>query len=178
LTIIALVRVRDDSYPDPTVRQKASLAPGHARIDDRTEHDQVRRPTCRWSPNEEAAIYIPEGSHTVTPRIVVHDARGLIEFLKRVFAATGDYRQALPSEVRMGDSVVMVSDAGIRSSMTAFLYVYVRDTDATYQRALDAGARSLEEPSDMPYGDRRCMVEDKWGNTWQIATHMGDGDAT
>ncbi|HEY3123564.1 MAG TPA: VOC family protein [Thermoanaerobaculia bacterium] len=58
--------------------------------------------------------------------------------------------------------------------MTAFLYVYVNDTDATYQRALDSGARSLEKPSDMPYGDRRCMVVDKWGNTWQIATHMGD----
>ena len=57
--------------------------------------------------------------------------------------------------------------------MTAFLYVYVNDTDATYQRALDAGARSLEKPADMHYGDRRGMVEDKWGNTWQIATHPG-----
>jgi uncharacterized glyoxalase superfamily protein PhnB len=37
----------------------------------------------------------------------------------------------------------------------------------------DAGARSLEEPFDTPYGDRRCMIEDKWGNTWQIATQMG-----
>lgn len=43
--------------------------------------------------------------------------------------------------------------------------------------ALNAGARSLEEPSDMPYGDRRCMVEDKWGNTWQIATYPGERDA-
>jgi PhnB protein len=109
---------------------------------------------------------------------VAHDARGLVDFLKRVFAATGEYRPALPSEIRIGDSVIMISDAGARSPITAFLYVYVSDIDATYQRALDAGARSLEEPLDMPYGDRRCMVEDKWGNTWQIATHMGDGDAT
>jgi len=115
--------------------------------------------------------FAPEGWHTVTPRIVVHDAKQLVEFLKQVFGATGEYRQALPSGVRIGDSVVMISDAGIRSPMTAFLYVYVNDTGATYQRALDAGARSLEEPSDMPYGDRRCMVEDKWGDTWQIATH-------
>ncbi len=118
--------------------------------------------------------FAPEGWHTVTARIVVHDAKHLVEFLKQVFGATGEYRQALPSEVRIGDSVVMISDAGIRSPMTAFLYVYVNDADAMYQRALDAGARSLEEPSDMPYGDRRCMVEDKWGNTWQIATHMGE----
>jgi uncharacterized glyoxalase superfamily protein PhnB len=66
----------------------------------------------------------------------------------------------------------MISDAGVRSPMTAFLYVYVNDTDATYRRALDAGARSLEEPAVMPYGDRRCMVEDNWGNTWQIATRL------
>ena len=115
----------------------------------------------------------PEGWHTVTPRIVVNEAKHLVEFLKQVFHATGEYRQALPSEIKIGDSVIMISDAGTRSPMTAFLYVYVSDTDATYQRALDAGARVLEVPSIMPYGDRRCMVEDKWGNTWQIATHMG-----
>jgi uncharacterized glyoxalase superfamily protein PhnB len=116
----------------------------------------------------------PEGWHTVTPRIVVHEARDLVEFLKQVFGGTGEYRQARPSGVRIGDSVIMISDAGTRSPMTAFLYVYVSDNDATYRRALDAGARALEAPSVMPYGDRRCMVEDKRGNTWQIATHMGD----
>ena len=117
--------------------------------------------------------FAPRGWHTVTPRIVVHDAKRLVEFLKHVFGATGEYRPAVPSEVSIGDSIVMISDAGIRGPMAAFLYVYVNDTDATYQRALDAGARSVEEPSDMPYGDRRCMVEDTWGNSWQIATHVG-----
>jgi PhnB protein len=116
--------------------------------------------------------FTPEGWHTVTPRIVARDAEQLVKFLKRVFDATGDYRQAGPSEVRIGDSVVMISDAGIRSPMTAFLYVYVSDADATFRRALDAGARAIEAPSDMPYGDRRCMIEDNWGNTWQIATYM------
>jgi PhnB protein len=57
--------------------------------------------------------------------------------------------------------------------MAAFLYVYVDDTDATYRGALAAGATALEEPADMPYGDRRGMVTDSWGNTWQIATHRG-----
>ncbi|HEV8554539.1 MAG TPA: VOC family protein [Casimicrobiaceae bacterium] len=121
--------------------------------------------------------FTPKGWHTVTPRIVVHDAKQLVEFLRQVFGATGDYRPDLPSVITIGDSVVMISDTRIRSPMPAFLYVYVNDTDATYRRALDAGARSLEEPSDVPYGDRRCMVEDKWGNTWQIATHMRDRNA-
>jgi PhnB protein len=121
--------------------------------------------------------FTPEGWHTVTPRIVVHDAKQLVEFLRQVFGATGDYRPDLPSVITIGDSVVMISDTRIRRPMPAFLYVYVNDTDTTYRRALDAGARSLEEPSDVPYGDRRCMVEDKWGNAWQIATHMRDRNA-
>jgi len=121
--------------------------------------------------------FAPEGWHTVTPRIVVPEARHLVEFVKQVFGAIGEYRQDRPSEIKIGDSVVMISDAGARSRMTAFLYVYVNDTDGTYRRALDAGARALEAPSVMPYGDRRCMVEDKWGNTWQIATHTATGDS-
>ena len=120
--------------------------------------------------------FVPNGWQTVTPRIVAQDAKLLVEFLNRVFGATGEYQQARPSEVRIGDSMIMISDAGVRSPMTAFLYVYVSDTDSTYRRALAAGARSLEEPFDTPYGDRRCMVEDKWGNTWQIAKHVGDRD--
>jgi len=105
---------------------------------------------------------------------VVHDAKQLVEFLKQVFGATGDYRPDLPTVIKIGDSMVMVSNAEIRKPMPAFLYVYVDDTDETYRRALRAGASSLEEPSDMPYGDRRAMVEDEWGNIWQIATHIGD----
>lgn len=122
--------------------------------------------------------FAPKGWHTVTPRIVVDDASHLVEFLNQVFGASGDYQPDLPSAIKIGDSVVMISNAGIRSAMTAFLYVYVDDADATYQRALNAGARSLEEPFDTPYGDRRCMVEDKWGNTWQIATQMKDRGAS
>jgi PhnB protein len=120
--------------------------------------------------------FTPEGWHTVTPRIVVHDAKRLVEFLRQVFGATGEYQQDRPAVITIGDSMVMISDAGIRNPISAFLYVYVSDTDATYRRALDSGACILEEPFDTPYGDRRCMVEDQWGNTWQIATPMGDRD--
>jgi PhnB protein len=118
--------------------------------------------------------FTPAGWHTVTPRIVVHGARQLVEFVKHVFEATGEYRSDRPAVISIGDSMIMVSDAGVRNPMPAFLYVYVDDTDETYRRALEAGANSLEEPSDVPYGDRRGMVVDKWGNTWQIATYKGD----
>ena len=117
----------------------------------------------------------PEGWHTVTPRILARDPERLVAFLARVFDAKGEYHPAAPAEMRIGDSIVMVSDASARHEATAFLYVYVPDADATYARALAAGARSLEPPADMPYGDRRAMVEDAWGNTWQIATRIRPG---
>jgi PhnB protein len=117
----------------------------------------------------------PDGWHTVTPRIVVRDPENLIQFLKAVFHARGEFRSGLPAEIRIGDSVVMVSGGdGLRDPMPAFLYVYVDDTDSTYQRAVAVDAASLEEPADMPYGDRRAMVRDAWGNIWQIATHKHD----
>jgi PhnB protein len=117
---------------------------------------------------------IPEGWHSVTPRLVVHDTARLVEFLKQVFGATGEFRTDIPSVITIGDSLVMVSGVGPRDAMPAFFYLYVDDIDETYQRALKAGAVSLEEPQDLPYGDRRGMVEDPFGNIWQIATHLPD----
>ena len=116
--------------------------------------------------------FTPHGWHTVTPRIFTSDVAGLVGFLKAVFNATGEDRAGMPAEVRIGDSIVMISDGGgRRDTMPGFLYVYVEDADETYRRAVDAGAASLEKPMDTPYGDRRATVLDSWGNTWQIATH-------
>lgn len=72
----------------------------------------------------------------------------------------------------MSLSMLPLASIARNNGMPAFLYVYVADTDKTYQRALKAGATSLEEPADIPYGDRRGMVKDRWGNIWQIATHI------
>ena len=95
----------------------------------------------------------------------------LVEFLRRAFDASGEFETERPSLIQIGDSIVMVSGAGPRKVMPAFLYLYVEDTDATYRRALEAGATSLEAPQDMPYGDRRAMITDPCGNDWQVATH-------
>jgi PhnB protein len=111
----------------------------------------------------------PAGWHTVTPRIVARNAKGLVGFLCDVFGAGGKYESASPSVITIGDSKLMVSEAGERKPSAAFLYVYVHDPDAVYRRALAHGAASIEEPLETPYGDRRCMIEDRWGNTWQIA---------
>jgi PhnB protein len=114
----------------------------------------------------------PAGWHTVTPRIIVHGAAELVEFVKHVFGATGQYHPHAPAELRLGDSIIMISSAGVRDPMTACLYVYVESADVTWQRAVEAGAQSIESPLNTPYGDRRAMIEDRWGNTWQIATRL------
>jgi PhnB protein len=114
--------------------------------------------------------YVPEGWPEVIPRIVSNEADRLVTFIKNVFDATGDYRPDRPAVLSIGDSMIMISDAGLRDPMPAFLYVYVEDCDETYRRAIQAGAKSLEKPADVPYGDRRAMIQDQWGNIWQIAT--------
>jgi PhnB protein len=117
------------------------------------------------------ADFKPVGWPAVVPRLVTSDVQGVVTFLRSTFGAEGDIPRDRPAEMRIFDAIIMVSDGGgIRQSSSAFLYVYVEDTDATYQRAIEAGARELEPPADMPYGDRRATVQDAWGNTWQIAT--------
>ena len=117
----------------------------------------------------------PPELHTVTPRMVVSDAAGAVEFLRTVFDAIGEVQTERPTEVRIGDSVVMVTSATEREPFPAFLYVYVGDADLAYNRALNAGAISLEAPFNTPYGDRRAMVRDPFGNVFQIAHRTDDG---
>jgi len=113
---------------------------------------------------------LPDGWHSLTPRVVTGDVEGLVQFLRVVFDASGEVHADRPAVMRIGDSVLMISSVGPRPAMAAFLYVYVDDADETYRRAVGAGATSLEAPIDTPYGDRRGMVGDAWGNVWQIAT--------
>jgi PhnB protein len=101
-----------------------------------------------------------EGFHSITPRIVVGDAQPQVEFLHTVFAAAGEHQTDRPSEMRIGDSLVMVTPAGAREPFPAFLHVYVDDADVAYRCALAAGAVSLEEPLTHPtaIGERWCAT--------------------
>jgi uncharacterized glyoxalase superfamily protein PhnB len=124
---------------------------------------------------------IPDGYHTVTPYLVVRNAAGLIEFLQQAFNAKEIERmQSLKggithAEVRIGDSVIMMGDANENAPpVSAMLHLYLEDTDAAYQRALEAGATSLHEPEDQFYGDRTGAVQDAFGNQWWLATHIED----
>jgi PhnB protein len=114
----------------------------------------------------------PPGYHTVTSRIVTPDVEATVAFLRAAFDATGEVHPDRPAEIGIGDSLVLVSSTGERDAFAAFLYIYVDDTEQTYRRAVDAGAVTLEEPVDTPYGDRRAMVRDSVGNVFQIAHRL------
>ena len=124
---------------------------------------------------------IPNGYHSVTPYLINENASRLIEFLKLVFDAeetnrlSGPDGRVMHAELRIGDSMVMVSDASDEwKPMPASLAIYVENVDAIYKRALDVGAVSLREPADQFYGDRSAGVKDLAGNHWWIATHLED----
>jgi PhnB protein len=114
-----------------------------------------------------------DGYRSVTPRIVVVDVVAQVNFLRSVFGATGDVEPGRPAEVLIGDSLLMISSTNERATFPAFLYIYVDDADAAFARAIDAGATVIEDPVDTPYGDRRAMVSDPFGNVFQIAHQIG-----
>jgi len=124
---------------------------------------------------------IPEGYHSVTPYLTVEGVARLIEFVTAAFDAkeldriTGPDGRIAHAEVRIGDSVVMMGEArGDWKPMPGTIYLYTTDADATYKRALKAGATSLAEPANQFYGDRHAAVRDPVGNVWWIATRIED----
>jgi PhnB protein len=124
---------------------------------------------------------IPEGYHTITPCLTVQGANKLIDFMKRAFEATEIERMTNAdgtikhAEVRIGDSVVMISESrGEWKPMPGAFYLYVNDADVIYKRAIQAGAVSVMEPLDTFYGNRESGVKDQFGNYWWIATHIDD----
>jgi len=132
---------------------------------------------------EMAVKPIPEGYHTITPYLPVDGGAKLLDFVKRAFGAQELVRMETPdgrvghAEVKIGNSVVMLADASTSDQgkvMPAMLYLYVEDTDKTYQQALEAGGTPLREPADQFYGDRTGAVRDPVGNQWWIATHVED----
>lgn len=114
----------------------------------------------------------PTGYHNLTVRLFVEDPAREVAFLRDAFGAQGELPAGRPAELTIGDSLLLVSGVEARPATRSFLYLYVPDVDAAHARAVAAGATSMEEPRDVPYGDRRAMVEDPFGNAWQIATML------
>src|SRR5213592_769155 len=125
-----------------------------------------------------AVHYMRPGFTSITPYIIVNGAAEFIEFLKNAFAGTERLRVPMPdgklmhAEVAIGNGVIETAEANeqIPSSPTD-IHLYVDDADATFDRALHAGATAIYRPtSDHPSGDRWGALRDRFGNRWYIAT--------
>jgi uncharacterized glyoxalase superfamily protein PhnB len=120
----------------------------------------------------------PRGYSSVSPYLVVTGAQGLIDFAKAVFHAVELRRYDRPdgsimhAEIQIDDSVIMLSDGGPKyPPFPSLVHVYLADVDATYQRALDAGATGVEAPKTQDGDpDKRGLFKDPCGNTWAIST--------
>jgi PhnB protein len=132
---------------------------------------------------------VPEGYHTVTPYLIVHDATRALEFYVRALGAKELMRFPTPdgkighAEMRIGDSVIMLADEhpemGYRSpraygGSSVSLMLYVEDVDARFERALGAGAVQLRPLENQFYGDRSGTLVDPFGHVWTLATHVED----
>lgn len=135
-----------------------------------------------------AVSAIPEGYHSVTPYLVVDGAAAAIDWYKDALGATEILRMPMGdriahAEIRIGDSVVMLSDEWPdmnllspqnRGGVTSSLMIYLPDVDASFARAIDAGATEERPVADQFYGDRTGTLVDPFGHRWMISTHVED----
>src|SRR5580704_4855871 len=124
-------------------------------------------------------MYAPRGFRSLTPYPVVENVSVMIDFMTKVFDAEQTFRTAASGgyhcEARIGDCMMMIGGGGPDISWHGEIrpmafHIYVPDVDGTYYRALAAGAVSLQEPANQPWGARTANVRDPFGNNWYIAT--------
>jgi PhnB protein len=132
---------------------------------------------------------IPEGYQTVTPYLAVDDAAQAIEYYQRAFGAKERVRMDTPdgkighAELEIGDSLVMLSDPFPQASTrppkelggtSVSVFMYVEDVDTVVKQAVSAGATITMEVADQFWGDRFGSIQDPFGHSWSIATHVED----
>ena len=122
--------------------------------------------------------YIPQGLGPIVPQLVIDGAQQAIDFYRDALGAEvlhsmpGPNGSIMHASLRIGEGVIFVSDASEFSKPSAAnLYLYVRDVDAVFARAVKAGATVAAPLANMFWGDRWGMVADPFGNTWQLGTH-------
>jgi PhnB protein len=132
---------------------------------------------------------IPEGYPRLTPYLIVDGADQAIDFYCSVLGASERMRMPGPdgrighAELELGNSLIMLADENPQMDVRGpaaiggtpvSLHVYVEDSDATFERALKAGAKSLRAVEERFYGDRSGQFEDPFGHRWDVSTHVED----
>jgi len=132
----------------------------------------------------------PQGYHSVTPYLIVDDAVAALDFYRNALDAEEVFRLPMGdkvghAEIRIGDSMLMLSDEWPdmdalgpkrRGGATATFVIYVPDVDASFERAVKAGAKVDRPLENQAWGDRMGTVIDPFGHKWSLATHVEDVD--
>lgn len=132
---------------------------------------------------------VPKGYHSVTPYLIMRQCADAIEFYKKAFGAKEMMRMEKEvgkighAELTIGDSKIMLADEHLelnaRGPQTVggtpvSLYLYMKNVDAIFKQALEAGATEIRPVADQFYGDRSGGLQDPFGHIWYIATHVED----
>lgn len=133
--------------------------------------------------------FLPKGYQIITPYLIVNGAADAIDFYKKVFAAKEVMRMEQPggkighAELKFGDAKIMLADEcpemqahgpAAHNGSPVSVHVYVKDVDATVEKALSTGAKLLRPVENMFYGDRSGSLEDPFGHKWYVSTHIED----
>ena len=140
-------------------------------------------------PAKKKVAPIPAGYYTLTPYLICRGAAKAIEFYKKAFDAKEKVRMSAPdgsvahAELKIGNSIVMLGDENPAMGQTApetvggtatGLFIYTANVDKAYAKAIAAGARTEQPPTDMFWGDRYAKFSDPFGHKWSMATHIED----
>jgi PhnB protein len=131
---------------------------------------------------------IPDGYNSVTPYLIVEDAKRAIEFYSKAFGAEEKFRLPMGdrighAEIKIGDSFVMLADEfpemghlgpNSRGGPTSSIVLYVEDVDSSFKQALEAGANEQRPVQNQFWGDRMGTLTDPFGHQWSLATHVED----
>lgn len=164
---LAAIESALDGYPDPRFRQRLRRSLGVEAGRQARNEGSIRMTTT-------------VSTQAVIPYVMTQDIEPVIAFAKGVFNAEEINRATgtaggIHCELRIGDTTVFFGGATPKEPVKPRLlglHVYVDDVDAVYQQAIAAGATSLGEPADRPYGERAGFVKDPAGNHWYIATRL------
>ena len=133
--------------------------------------------------------YIPNGYHNVTPSLAFKGAHEALVWYKNVFGAKekmrmdGPDKKIMHAELVIGDSMIFLAEENPQmknktpqssNGNSVSLHLYVEDIDGTIKKAVQNGATLTMPASDMFYGDRVGCIDDPYGYTWVLATHVKD----
>lgn len=131
----------------------------------------------------------PHGMPALLPHLTVKGGRAAIDFYKTALGATemfcleGPGGKLMHGSMCVNGAAFMLMDEFLehnaRSPKTlggtpVGIHLWVDDVDASFERAVAAGATPIMKPADMFWGDRYAVVEDPFGHHWAFATHLRD----